>query len=337
VRAGFDLQQCIDGVLSGSRSAIGVAITLVESTRDDDREAAEEMLAAFLPRSRDARRIGVTGIPGAGKSTFIDAIGSFLTDLGRSVGVVAVDPSSPKSGGSLLGDKTRMTRLSIDPRSFVRSSGTGGKLGGVARRSQECLVVLAAAGYDVLFVETVGTGQSEVDASEMTDSCLLLSVARTGDQLQGAKRGVLEMVDVVAINKADSGYEADARQAARDLKSALRLFNSSGDGWKTAVVTCSATTGQGIPEIWELLEEHESWLRESGQLEIRRQQQAASWMWSLVRDRVLDRLEDGELKQLTSEIEHGVRAGQVVPSRGAQLVIDALVRNWRTTDGSGEP
>jgi LAO/AO transport system kinase len=315
-----------DPVLTGSRAGIARAITLVESSRPDHRALAQHVLNRLLPHASQARRVGITGVPGVGKSTFIDVLGGMLIDRGHRVAVLAVDPSSTRSGGSILGDKTRMTRLATDPDAFVRPSPTAGTLGGVARATRESLVVMAAAGYDVLLVETVGVGQSETLVAEMTDTFLLLALARTGDQLQGIKKGVLELADIVAVNKADGPHAAEARRAARELAGALRLLGQPADGWDTPVVTCSATTGDGVAEVWDLVEKHEQTLRDSGELDRRRRDQRVSWMWSLVRDQLLDRLRDSpELQAIAPALEAGVRSGTLTPGLAAQQLIAAFL------------
>jgi LAO/AO transport system kinase len=315
-----------DPVLAGSRAGIARAITLVESSRPDHRLLAEQVLNELLPYADRARRVGVTGVPGVGKSTFIDALGGLLIDRGHRVAVLAVDPSSTRSGGSILGDKTRMTRLATDPDAFVRPSPTAGTLGGVARATRESLVVLAAAGYDILLVETVGVGQSETLVAEMTDTFLLLALARTGDQLQGIKKGILELADIVAVNKADGPHAQEARRAARELAGALRFLGQPEDGWSTPVVTCSAATGDGLAEVWDLADQHEQMLRTSGELERRRRDQRVSWMWSLVRDQLLDRLRDSqELRAITPGLENSVRAGSLAPGLAAQQIVAAFL------------
>src|SRR6202041_1277599 len=237
---GPDAARYADAVLAGSRAAIARTITLVESSRPDHRILAQHVLTRLLPHAEKARRVGVTGVPGVGKSTFIDALGGQLIDQGHRVAVLAVDPSSTRSGGSILGDKTRMTRLSADPAAFVRPSPTAGTLGGVARAPRESLVIMAAAGYDVLLVETVGVGQSEAAVAEMTDTFLLLALARTGDQLQGIKKGVLELADVVAVNKADGPHEQEARRAARELSGGPRPIGPPPGGRGAPVGPCTA-------------------------------------------------------------------------------------------------
>jgi LAO/AO transport system kinase len=321
-----DVARYADPVLAGSRAGIARAITLVESSRPDHRELAQHMLNQLLPHADKARRVGITGVPGVGKSTFIDAVGGMLIDRGHRVAVLAVDPSSTRSGGSILGDKTRMTRLATDPQAFVRPSPTAGTLGGVARATRESLVVMAAAGYDILLVETVGVGQSETLVAEMTDTFLLLALARTGDQLQGIKKGVLELADIVAVNKADGAHALEARKAARELAGALRLLGQPEDGWATPVVTCSALTGDGLAEVWDLVDKHEQSLRQSGELERRRRDQRVSWMWALVRNQLLDRLRDSEeLRAMTPAVEADVRAGLLTPGLAAQQLVDAFL------------
>lgn len=236
----IELDTYVKGVLDGKRALIARAITLVESTRPQHRSLAQELLTELLPYSGRARRIGVSGVPGVGKSTFIDAFGTMLTGLGHRVAVLAVDPSSSRTGGSILGDKTRMERLAVDPAAFIRPSPTAGTLGGVAKATRESIVVMEAAGYDVVLVETVGVGQSETAVANMVDSFLLLTLARTGDQLQGIKKGVLELADVIAVNKADGPHERDAKAAARELVGALRLMHGKDAAWTPPVLSCSA-------------------------------------------------------------------------------------------------
>ena len=326
-----DVDRYADAVLAGSRTAVARASTLVESSRPDHRLLAQQVLTRLLPHADAARRVGITGVPGVGKSTFIDALGGQLIDKGHRVAVLAVDPSSTRTGGSILGDKTRMTRLSTDPDAFVRPSPTSGTLGGVARATRESLVVMAAAGYDILLVETVGIGQSETLVAEMTDTFLLLALARTGDQLQGIKKGILELADIVAVNKADGPHEQEACRAARELAGALRLLGQPEDSWITPVVTCSAANGTGLAEVWAHVESHERMLRQSGELDRLRREQRVSWMWSLVRDQLLDRLrDDPELCSFAPQLEADVRAGSLTPGLAAQQLVAAFLpdRRW---------
>jgi LAO/AO transport system kinase len=325
----------VAGVLAGSRAMTARAITLVESTRPDHRQLAQELLVRLTPHAGGSRRVGVTGVPGVGKSTFIDALGSQLTAAGRRVAVLAVDPSSTRSGGSILGDKTRMSTLATDPAAFIRPSPTAGTLGGVTKATREAIVVVEAAGYDVVIVETVGVGQSETAVAEMVDTFVLLALARTGDQLQGIKKGVLELVDVVAVNKADGPHAADARTAASELRSALRLLRSaeprpptsvdSHDTTTPEVLTCSARERTGLAEVWERIERHHDDLASTGELDRRRRRQQVGWMWAMVRDAILERLHnDAAVAALAPELERAVLAGTATPATAAQALLAAF-------------
>ncbi len=318
---GPEVAQLEQGVLAGRRSAVARAITLVESTRPDHRERAQELLIALTPYAGKARRVGITGVPGVGKSSFIDALGTRLTATGHRVAVLAVDPSSGRHGGSILGDKTRMAHLSVDPDAFIRPSPTAGTLGGVAAATREAIVVMEAAGYDVVLIETVGVGQSETVVAEMTDTFLLLALARTGDQLQGIKKGVLELADVVAVNKADGDHKREAQSAARELGGALRLIGQPEAGhWVTPVLTCSALTGDGLDEVWDAVVRHGA----SQASDARRAQQQVDWTWALVRDQLLDRLHSS-VRPLRADLEQRVRDGQITPALAAREVLDAFL------------
>ncbi|MFD3917155.1 methylmalonyl Co-A mutase-associated GTPase MeaB [Streptomyces sp. NPDC058603] len=321
----IDIDSYAKGVLDGSRSYIARAVTLVESTRPDHRRLAQELLTELLPYSGKARRIGISGVPGVGKSTFIDAMGTLLTGLGHRVAVLAVDPSSSRTGGSILGDKTRMERLAVDPAAFVRPSPTAGTLGGVAKATRETIIVMEAAGYDVVLVETVGVGQSETTVANMVDSFLLLSLARTGDQLQGIKKGVLELADVIAVNKADGPHERDARSAARELAGALRLMHPADAAWTPPVLSCSAREGSGLDTVWERLEQHRAVLGADGRLDRKRRDQQIDWTWAMVRDHLLDRLrEHPGVRELTPALEREVRNGTLTATLAAERIIEAL-------------
>lgn len=321
----IDVDAYVKGVLDGSRSAVARAITLVESTRADHREHAQRLLTALLPHSGTARRIGISGVPGVGKSTFIDALGTMLTGLGHRVAVLAVDPSSTRTGGSILGDKTRMERLSVDPAAFVRPSPTAGTLGGVAKATRETIIVMEAAGYDVVLVETVGVGQSETAVANMVDSFLLLSLARTGDQLQGIKKGVLELADLIAVNKADGPHERDAKSAARELAGALRLMHPADAAWTPPVLSCSAREGTGLDTVWERLEQHRKVLDTSGRLQAKRSDQQVDWTWSMVRDTLLDRLRSHPgVRALAPALEQEVRDGSLTATLAAERIVEAL-------------
>jgi LAO/AO transport system kinase len=315
----------VRGVLDGSRSNIARAVTLVESTRPDHRQMAQEVLSELLPHTGKAIRVGITGVPGVGKSTFIDAFGTMLTGLGHRVAVLAVDPSSSRTGGSILGDKTRMRHLATDPAAFVRPSPTSGTLGGVARATRESMLIMEAAGYDVVLVETVGVGQSEIAVASMVDTFALLALARTGDQLQGIKKGVLELADVIAVNKADGPHEKDARAAARELASALRLLQDPGAAWRTPVLTCSALENTGLDEVWERIEQHRAMLETTGELDRRRRDQQVGWTWNLVHDQLLARLHgDPEVRAIVPGLEQRVRDGSVTATTAAAEILDAF-------------
>ncbi|MFE0643837.1 methylmalonyl Co-A mutase-associated GTPase MeaB [Streptomyces sp. NPDC058877] len=319
------LDAYVKGVLDGKRAVIARAITLVESTRPQHRVLAQELLTELLPRSGKAVRIGISGVPGVGKSTFIDAFGTMLTGLGHRVAVLAVDPSSTRTGGSILGDKTRMERLAVDPAAFVRPSPSAGTLGGVAKATRESMVVLEAAGYDVVLVETVGVGQSETAVADMVDSFLLLTLARTGDQLQGIKKGVLELADVVAVNKADGPHERDARAAARELAGALRLMHGAEAFWTPPVLSCSARESAGLDEVWGRLQQHRALLDSTGRLTAKRQDQQVDWTWTMVRDELLRRLHgDPAVRDLAPALEQQVRDGRLTATLAAEHILEAF-------------
>ncbi|MER5460033.1 methylmalonyl Co-A mutase-associated GTPase MeaB [Streptomyces sp. NPDC002668] len=323
----IDIDTYVKGVRDGSRAYIARAITLVESTRADHRALAQLLLTELLPFSGTARRVGISGVPGVGKSTFIDALGTMLTGLGHRVAVLAVDPSSTRTGGSILGDKTRMERLAVDPAAFVRPSPTSGTLGGVAKATRETMIVTEAAGYDVVLVETVGVGQSETAVANMVDSFLLLSLARTGDQLQGIKKGVLELADVIAVNKADGPHERDARSAARELAGALRLMHSADAAWTPPVLFCSAREGTGLDTVWERLEQHRALLDSTGRLAAKRRDQQIDWAWTMVHDELRDRLRNHpQVRTLAPGLEQQVRDGELTATLAAERILDAFQR-----------
>jgi LAO/AO transport system kinase len=315
----------VKGVLAGERAVLSRAITLVESTRADHRQQAQEMLVELLPHAGGAHRVGITGVPGVGKSTFIDALGTSLTAAGHRVAVLAVDPSSSRTGGSILGDKTRMARLATDPAAFIRPSPTSGTLGGVARATRETIVLMEAAGYDIVLVETVGVGQSEITVANMVDCFLFLTLARTGDQLQGIKKGVLELADVIAVNKADGDHEKEARKAARELAGALRMLRTGEELWTPPVLTCSALTGTGLDTVWEQVRQHHQVLDEAGELAAKRSRQQVDWTWAMVRDALMSRLRDRpEVRAVAGEVEAEVRAGRLTATLGAERILEAF-------------
>ncbi|MFD4903417.1 methylmalonyl Co-A mutase-associated GTPase MeaB [Streptomyces sp. NPDC058411] len=334
----MDLGTCVSGVLEGKRAVVAQALTLVESTRPDHRTLAQSVLSELLPYSGGARRIGVSGVPGVGKSTFIDAFGTMLTSAGHRVAVLAVDPSSGRTGGSILGDKTRMERLAADPAAFIRPSPTAGTLGGVAKATRESIVVMEAAGYDVVLVETVGVGQSETAVSDMVDSFLFLTLARTGDQLQGIKKGVLELADVVAVNKADGPHERDARAAARQLAGALRLMHPADAVWTPPVLSCSALESSGLDTVWERLQQHRALLDSTGRLAVKRRDQQVDWTWTMVRDELLGRLHASPaVRSLAEGLEQQVRAGELTATLASERILEAFGREERaaTLPGTG--
>ena len=320
--APLDLDEYERGVLAGDRTALGRAITLVESRLPEHQVLAQELLVRLLPRAGRSIRVGITGVPGVGKSTFIDALGTHLTGAGHRVAVLAVDPSSTRTGGSILGDKTRMTRLSTDPHAFIRPSPTSGTLGGVAAATREAITVVEAAGYDVVLVETVGVGQSETAVANMTDCFLVLMLARTGDALQGIKKGVLELADVLAVNKADGAHEVEAKGAARELAKALSLLHPAGATWVPPVLTCSALTGAGIDEVWSQVEQHQAVMRSADLFERRRARQQVQWMWSMVEDRLVEDFRARtDVQARSAVLEEQVRQGLMSPTSAARSLL----------------
>ncbi|KMO77990.1 MAG: methylmalonyl Co-A mutase-associated GTPase MeaB [Mycolicibacterium rufum] len=325
-----DLASALRG---GDRSALARAITLVESTRADHRQQAQELLLELMPDAGKAVHVGITGVPGVGKSTTIEALGMSLIGQGHRVAVLAVDPSSTRTGGSILGDKTRMARLAVHPDAYIRPSPTSGTLGGVAKATRETIVLLEAAGYDVILVETVGVGQSEVTVANMVDTFVFLTLARTGDSLQGIKKGVLELADVVVVNKADGEHAVEAKAAARELAGALRLLYPRETLWRPPVLTMSALEGTGLQELWNAVLEHRRVLSEAGEFEARRRTQQVEWMWSMVRDTVLDRvLSSSGVRAVRAEVERRVRDGELTPALAAQEILDAAERPGKSLD-----
>jgi LAO/AO transport system kinase len=317
-------QDLAKAIRSGDRAALPRAITLLESTRADHREQAQQLLLELLPDAGSANRVGITGVPGVGKSTTIESLGMYLIEQGHRVAVLAVDPSSTRTGGSILGDKTRMARLAQHPDAYIRPSPTSGTLGGVAKATRETVILLEAAGFDVILIETVGVGQSEVAVSNMVDTFLLLTLARSGDQLQGIKKGVLELADIVVVNKADGQHLPEARKAARELKSALRLIYPRETLWLPPVLTMSAMEGTGLTEMWDTVERHRQVLTDAGEFETRRRAQQVDWTWQMVRDTVLDRLlSNPEVRKIRADVERQVKAGELTPALAAQQILKA--------------
>lgn len=323
----IDVDELAAAVRRGDRAALAKAITLVESTRADHRAQAQRLLLALIPFAGGAMHVGITGVPGVGKSTTIEALGMYLIEEGHRVAVLAVDPSSTRTGGSILGDKTRMARLAAHPDAYIRPSPTSGTLGGVAKATRETIVLLEAAGFDVVLVETVGVGQSEVAVSNMVDTFVFLTLARTGDQLQGIKKGVLELADIVVVNKADGAHAIEAKSAARELAAAIRLIYPHETLWRPPVLTMSALEGNGLTELWDTVLQHREVLTAAGEFDARRRAQQVDWTWAMVRDAVLDRvLRHPEVKEIRTEVERQVRDGELTPALAAQRILDAADR-----------
>ncbi len=320
------VEELAAGVAANSRPLVAKAITLVESSRPQDRERARRLLIALRARTGRAVRVGISGVPGAGKSTFIDALGRSLIGRGHRLAVLAVDPSSSRTGGSILGDRTRMGELAAEEHVFIRPSPSGGHLGGVARATRESMLVLEAAGYDVILVETVGVGQSEVAVADMVDTFLLITLARAGDQLQGIKRGILELADVITVNKADGEHEAEARVAARDLASAMRLITSDPHARRPPVLTSSSYTGLGLDDVWQAVLDHRAYVESHGGLAARRNAQQLEWLWSLVEDAILDGVRRSpRVKALRQGIETLVSHGELSALEGSEQLIEGFI------------
>ncbi len=322
MRPRFSPEHYIDGILNHDRLVLSRAITLVESNRPDDQALAQQVLEGVLPRTGQSVRVGITGVPGVGKSTFIEAFGTYLTSAGHRLAVLAVDPSSQRSGGSLLGDKTRMETLSTDPNAYIRPSPAGSSLGGVAHRTRETMLLCEAAGFDVILIETVGVGQSETVVHSMVDFFLLLLLAGAGDELQGMKRGIMELADALCITKADGDNVANASRARVEYQNALHLFPPTGTGWFPPVLTGSALTGAGVTEVWQTIQQHQTLTTQNGQRAQRRQQQQLSWFRSLLQQRLTQNFyaRPGIRDRLTA-LEDQVRNGAVLPGRA----VDALL------------
>jgi LAO/AO transport system kinase len=311
-------------LLGGDRRALAQAITLIESTRADHRERADALLAELLPHTGNSVRLGITGVPGVGKSTFIERFGLSLLERGRSLAVLAIDPSSKRGGGSILGDKTRMEELSRHLGAFIRPSPAGATLGGVARRTRETMLLVEAAGFDTVLVETVGVGQSETAVSDMVDMFIVLLLPAGGDDLQGIKRGVIELADLIVVNKADGDLEATARRSAADYQHALRMLRSPTAGWTPEVTTASALSGKGVVEIWDVVERFRTAVGPQG-IARRRGEQARAWMWNEVGETLLSELrKHPEVKRLVTGLEREVEGGQTTPAAAARRMLQAF-------------
>tara|TARA_B100000676_G_scaffold158290_1_gene156057 strand:+ start:4124 stop:5077 length:954 start_codon:yes stop_codon:yes gene_type:complete len=313
-----------DALRAGNRRALARAITLIESSREEDRTAAQELLAELLPDTGKSIRLGISGVPGVGKSTFIEAFGVYLAKRGRRVAVLAVDPSSPIHGGSILGDKTRMSELSRLDNAYIRPSPTSGAIGGIAEKTRETILLCEAAGFDVILIETVGVGQSEYDVAAMVDCFMLLVVPNAGDELQGIKRGITELTDILVVNKADGNAVAQAEQTKRYYENAFHILHSSG-GWQPRVLTCSALEKTQLADVWDTLQ---TYLAETADtLDARRAGQNVDWMRHLIQDMLLDKLTRSEAAQnRLPDLEDGVRRGEFTPYAAAAEVLDLLDR-----------
>lgn len=314
----------VEGLIAGNRRALAKAITLIESSRDVDREAAQALLQSILPHSGKSIRIGITGIPGVGKSTFIEAFGLFLISCGKRVAVLAVDPSSPISGGSILGDKTRMEVLSRQDGAFIRPSPSQGSLGGVAQKTRETMLLCEAAGYDVIIVETVGVGQSEYQVAAMVDFFMVLMLPNAGDELQGIKKGIMELADALVINKADGDSVNLANQTRSHYQSALHLLTPQ-SFWSPPVLQCSALHNEGIDNVWSMLQDYTSQARENGHFEDKRQQQNRAWMQSLIQEMLQQKLHaNPHIRALLPTLQARVMKGEETPLVAARTIIEML-------------
>ncbi len=314
-----DIARLQAGILAGERAALGRAITLIESRRPDHFPQAQDLLQKLLPRTGKARRIGITGVPGVGKSTLIETFGGNLTKAGHKVAVLAVDPSSPRSGGSILGDKTRMAELASDKNAFIRPSPTMGTLGGVAAKTREAMLLCEAAGFDIVIVETVGAGQSETAVADMCDIFIVLMLPGAGDELQGIKKGVLELADIICVNKADGENVKAARIAAAEYVAALHILTPNSAGWQPPVLCVSGQANTGLDDLWREVERHHAIMTQSGELDKRRREQQIKWMWSLLEDKMLQSFRTNpRVMAGLGKIEAQVREGSLLPGLAAE-------------------
>jgi LAO/AO transport system kinase len=321
-----------EGVIAGNRRVLAQAITLIESKRSDHRAAAADLLERLMPFAGNSIRLGISGVPGVGKSTFIEALGNHVIDAGHRVAVLTVDPSSAISGGSILGDKTRMEQLSRRDEAYIRPSPAGTTLGGVTRRSREAMILCEAAGFDVIIVETVGVGQSETRVADMTDMFVLMLLPGAGDELQGIKRGIVELADLILINKADDDLQSLAGQAAAEYRNAVRLLHPRSPNWKVEVQSCSARDGTGIAEAWETVLRHHEMLKSSSERSARRAAQARDWMWSDVSDNLVETLRsDPQVRKQLAELEAATSEGRMPPTVAARNLLEIFLERRKAT------
>lgn len=327
-RKSLSLDDYIKGIKKGDRTILSRAITLIESTKQSHRELAQDIIEQCLPYTGNSIRIGITGVPGVGKSTFIESLGNHIVEQGKKLAVLAIDPSSTRTKGSILGDKTRMETLATNSQAFIRPSPTAGSLGGVARKTRETIYLCEAAGYDTIFIETVGVGQSETAVHSMVDFFLLLMLAGAGDELQGIKRGIIEMADTIAINKIDDTDSKHVQQAIREYKNALHLYPETKSGWSPKVTSCSAVTEEGIPEIWETIQDYISLTKENGYFKDKRNRQAKHWMYDTITNKLTDHFYNNPaVKEEQDKIERQVLNGQLSSFKAAQKLLDLYFRS----------
>lgn len=324
-RQRLSVSDYVDGVLNCDRALLAQAITLIESLNDDHRATADAVLNELLIQKQDSIRIGITGVPGVGKSTFIESFGKQLTSLDHKVAVLAVDPTSSRTGGSILGDKTRMQELSRDKNAFIRPSPTSGTLGGVTRVTRETIVLCEAAGFDVILVETVGVGQSEIMVSQMVDFFLALMLPGAGDELQGIKKGILEIADMIAVNKADGEMKNAANRAVMEYQHALDILNPKSANWKPRSLSCSAFTGDGLAAIWETICDYKRLLKDAGEWQEKRKSQQVEWMWAIIRERILSKIETNEkVQSLVPQLELQVAESKLTPALAALEILTIM-------------
>ena len=324
-RQRLSVSDYVDGVLNCDRALLAQAITLIESLNDDHRATADAVLNELLIQKQESIRIGITGVPGVGKSTFIESFGKQLTSLDHKVAVLAVDPTSSRTGGSILGDKTRMQELSRDKNAFIRPSPTSGTLGGVTRVTRETIVLCEAAGFDVILVETVGVGQSEIMVSQMVDFFLALMLPGAGDELQGIKKGILEIADMIAVNKADGEMKNAANRAVMEYQHALDILNPKSANWKPRSLSCSAYTGDGLVAVWETICDYKRLLKDAGEWQEKRKSQQVEWMWAIIRERILSKIETNEkVQSLVPQLELQVAESKLTPALAALEILTVI-------------